>query len=85
MSLTLPDGFGKEATNLSYCFNNCTAMTSLTLPDGFGKEATNLSYCFSGCVALETITGSPNFKTSLILSNCVNLTHDSLMVVINGL
>ena len=31
------------------------------------------------------ITGNPNFKVSLDLSPCTNLTHDSIMVVINGL
>ena len=41
--------------------------------------------CFRGCVSLTTITGNPNFKVSLDLASCTNLTHDSLMVVINGL
>lgn len=31
------------------------------------------------------ITGNPKFKVSLDLSPCESLTHDSLMVVINGL
>lgn len=34
---------------------------------------------------LENITGNPNFKVSLDLSSCTKLTHDSLMVIINGL
>ena len=34
---------------------------------------------------MKTITGNPNFKVSLNLSTCNDLTHDSLMVVINGL
>ena len=34
---------------------------------------------------LTDITGNPNFKVSLNLSYCENLTYDSLMVVINGL
>ena len=31
------------------------------------------------------ITGNPKFKASLDLSPCDRLTHDSIMVVINGL
>ena len=31
------------------------------------------------------ITGNPKFKASLDLSPCGSLTHDSLIVVINGL
>ena len=37
------------------------------------------------CFALTDVTGNPNFKTSFNLSECKNLTHDSLMVFINGL
>lgn len=59
-------------------------MTTLHLPAGFGQNATNLNHCFRNCAALTTITGNPNFKTSLLLG-LPNLTHDSLMVVINGL
>lgn len=40
---------------------------------------------FKDCSALTNITGNPNFKETLDLSPCQNLTHDSLMVVINGL
>ena len=89
-SLTLPDGFGQNATMLSYnrrvgCFYYCKALESLHLPSGFGQKATNLVNCFSNCTALKTITGNPNFKVSLNLSSCTKLTHDSIMVIINGL
>ncbi len=84
-SLTLPAGFGQNATSIGYCFYSCYKLASLTLPDGFGQVATGLYNCFHGCSALTTITGNPNFKSSLSLSPCPNLTHDSLMVVINGL
>ena len=73
------------ATGLAGCFRSCSALTSLTLPAGFGQNATGLSYCFAGCSALTTITGNPNFNCSVSFSDSENLTHDSLMVVINGL
>ena len=88
-SLTLPDGFGQNATTLvrgiAGCFHSCTVLESLHLPSGFGQNATKLANCFLYCSALKTITGNPNFKVSLNLSPCPNLTHDSIMVVINGL
>lgn len=88
-SLTLPDGFGQNATTLvrgiAGCFHSCKALESLHLPSGFGQKATNLANCFMYCSALKTITGNPNFKVSLNLSYSANLTHDSIMVVINGL
>ena len=89
-SLTLPDGFGQNATMLVAraivgCFYNCKKLESLHLPSGFGQKATNLGNCFYNCTSLTTITGNPNFKVSLNLSYSKNLTHDSIMVVINGL
>ena len=90
-SLVLPDGFGQNATRLNSisgtigCFQSCSALQSLHLPSGFGQKATNLTNCFYGCTSLTTITGNPNFKVSLSMSSCSKLTHDSIMVVINGL
>ena len=55
------------------------------LPTGFGQNSTSNGNCFQACSALTNITGNPNFKVSLVLSYCPNLTHDSIMVVINGL
>ena len=84
-SLSLPAGFGQAATNVTRCFFGCVSLVSLVLPTGFGQAATNLGNCFHGCLSLADITGNPNFKASLDLSGCTELTHDSLMVVINGL
>ena len=84
-SLTLPAGFGSSATDIQNCFSNCMTLTSISLPAGFGQNATNTANCFKACISLTDVTGSPNFKTSFTLSDCANLTHDSLMVFINGL
>ena len=84
-SFTLPDGFGQSATNLTNCFSYCQSLTSLTLPDGFGGIATILDNCFIYCKSLTDITGNPNFKISVSLAGSPKLTHDSLMVIINGL
>lgn len=84
-SLTLPDGFGQNAITLYNCFSGDSRLTSLHLPTGFGQNSTNNTNCFNNCSALTDITGNPNFKRSLDLHFCLNLTHDSIMVVINGL
>lgn len=84
-TLHLPDGFGSVATELNGCFSGCGGLTTLHLPDGFGAAANSLGSCFSGCRSLSTITGNPNFKVSVSFSTSTKLTHDSLMVVINGL
>ena len=84
-SVNLPVGFGQKAQTIVSTFNGCTSLTSVTLPDGFGQNATNTTGLFHNCTSLTTITGNPRFKVSLNLSACTQLTHDSLMVVINGL
>ena len=84
-SISLAEGSGQVAKNIDRMFQYCNSLETLTLPDGFGKVATTLANCFTKCTALKTITGNPNFKVSLDLSSCTQLTHDSLMVVINGL
>ena len=88
-SLTLPDGFGQNAQHFVWnfvgCFQNCKKLESLHLPSGFGRNASGLQNCFNECPSLTTITGNPNFKVSLNLSPCSKLTHDSIMVIINGL
>lgn len=84
-SLILPDGFGQAASNISLCFLKCSSLSSLHLPNGFGQAATSTALCFGACSALTDITGNPNFKTSMSFTAATNLTHDSLMVIINGL
>lgn len=110
-SISIPDGFGSDATNLVNLFQHCSSLATIRLPDGCGAKATNMtgmfSYClylrdlhlpagfaqaatgvkdiFIMCLLLTNITGNPNFKVSFSLENSPRLTHDSLMVVINGL
>ena len=84
-SLSLPAGFGQNATNVQWCFAQCVSLVSLALPTGFAQNATNTDNCFGSCGSLTDVIGNPNFKTSFSLSGCNNLTHDSLMVFINGL
>ena len=88
-TLILPDGFGQNAQTLVFnrmsCFHNCPKLTTVHLPTGFGQNSTANGNIFYGCSALTTITGNPNFKSSLGLSTTTQLTHDSIMVVINGL
>ena len=74
-----------DMQNLYNCFRDCTSLTSLTLPAGFGQSATRFVECFRSCTSLTTITGNPNFKVSVSFVDCNRLTHDSLMVIINGL
>lgn len=84
-SLSFPAGFGSAAMNVNSCFARCVSLVSLVLPTGFGQNATNTENCFQACFSLTDITGNPNIKTSFTFSDCTKLTHDSLMVVINGL
>lgn len=85
ITLILPDGFGQSSTTFYNCFANSSAITTVHLPSGFGQNSKNFKLSFRNCTKLTTITGNPNFKVSIDFSPCPNLTHDSIMVVINGL
>lgn len=78
-SLTLPSGFGRNATDLGSCFFYCKALISLTLPSGFGQNATNLGSCFYGCSSLTSLTLPSGFgrnatNTNRCFASCPKLT-----------
>lgn len=85
-----------QVTNVSGMFNYCTSLTTVSELDL--SSATNLTQMFRYCIALTTLGGFKNLgqayltsKSSnyseykLDLSSCTQLTHDSLMNVINKL
>lgn len=84
-TISLPDGCGAKATNMTGMFSYCYYLRDLHLPAGFAQVATVAKDIFVMCGLLTNITGNPNFKVSISLANSPHLTHDSLMVVINGL
>lgn len=69
-SLSLGDGFGKSATDVSYCFSGCKLISSvsfrsddnpnpsdsLVLPADFGRAATSAYGLFSGCTGLDSVS-----------------------------
>lgn len=77
-SITLPSGFGKTATNVSYMFNYCSALTSVSLPSGFGQSAEDMSYLFNYCSALTSVSlpsgfGAVATNMNNMFNNCSKL------------
>ena len=74
-----------NVTSMSHMFTSCTSLVSIPKLDA--TSLTNAQYMFGyDWISLEKFTdfgGLTNLKVNLILSNCSNLTHDSLMNVIN--
>ncbi len=81
-TLSLPDDFGANATEIIECFRYCPVQ-SLNL-NGFGAAATNLDLCFAGCGSLTKITGKPQFKASVSFAYCP-LDNNSIKRVVEGL
>nr|WP_232502025.1 leucine-rich repeat domain-containing protein [Treponema vincentii] len=51
-----------SVTDMSYCFNGCTSLTSVpNIPD----SVTNMSYCFGDCTKLERVPNIPNSITDM--------------------
>ena len=72
-----------NVTNASRMFSCCSELTTvsgLTIP-----KVTDAREMFDGCFNLTTITNFSGLKVSIDFSICTELTHDSIMVVINGL
>lgn len=64
------DGPGSSVQDFSYCFYNCTLLT--TLPNDlfkFNVNTLNFSYCFSGCTTLSAVNDANMFKYCVIASN----------------
>lgn len=84
-SIVFPEGFGKKMLNIYSGFYDCSALETITFPAGFGSTCNVFDNCFHGCTALTTINGGIEARASLDLSPCTQLTHESLMNVINSI
>lgn len=93
---TVPAFNTSNVSRMNYMFNYCTHLT--TVPTLNASSINNISNMFNNCTALTTLGGLTNlgqaYLTSkaanssdykLDLSVSTNITHDSLVNVINGL
>ena len=67
--------------SMFFMFSGCSSLTSVPLFDT--SKVTSTSFMFQNCNSLTTLGGFLNLKASLDISKALNLTHDSLMNVIN--
>ena len=86
-----------KTTDMGNMFRNCTGLTSLDLSNFDANSVTSVSNTFGGCSNLVNLTFMKNIgkaytQTSssyspyrISLTDSTNLTHDSLMSVINNL
>ena len=70
-----------NVTDMPFMFSGCSSLASVPLFDT--SKVTNMFFMFQNCNSLTTLGGFLNLKTNLGISNSPNLTHDSLMNVIN--
>lgn len=88
ISLNVSSFDTSKITSLIYTFQNCENLTSLDLSNWDVSECTTPSACsnaFYGCKALTDFKAPKNISTAMSFSTCTNLTHDSLMSIINNL
>lgn len=75
-------------TKASSMFYGCSNLKTLIFSGFDMSEATSLSsssLMFTKCTALENFEPPKNINRSLNFGDCTNLTHDSLMKIINNL
>lgn len=70
-----------NVTSMRYMFANCPSLT--TVPEMDVSNVADINYIFSYSPSLTDLGGFIGLKLSLDLSDCSNLTHDSLMNIIN--
>ena len=70
-----------NVTSMRYMFANCSSLT--TVPEMDVSNVANIDYIFSSCPSLTDLGGFIGLKLNLDLSYCSNLTHNSIMNVIN--
>ena len=78
---SIPQLDTRSVTTMEDMFYHCTSLTSIPRLDA--TSLTNATNMFYRCDALTTFGGFIGLKTYLNLSLCRNLTHDSLMNIIN--
>ena len=80
---SIPQLDTSNVTNARYMFFYCNNLKSIPLMD-FNKVTSSFNM-LSGCEMLTDLGGFVNIKSDISLSDCVRLTHLSLMNVINNL
>ena len=77
-SLSLPDGFGKNAQIANSCFDNCSNLETLSLPSGFMRSG-YFNDMFASCSSLTSLTfpdgcGQSIDQANRMLRDCSSLT-----------
>lgn len=80
---TFPAFDTSRATNLNNLFRNCTSLVSLPYFDVSNAES--IEGMIEGCTNLETVGGFGGLKQDFKFVMNSNLSHDSLMNIINNL
>ena len=97
--LTFNDFNSQNVKDMGRMFQSCSSLTSLDLSNFNTSNVTNIGYMFRVCSSLTNIIGclqnlgqaydttksADSFNYMLDLSYSSNLTHDSLINIINGL
>lgn len=75
-----------KVTTMSNMFRDCDELTSVDMSNCDISNVTDLgNYIFFYCSALVDFKAPKNISVSTSFSDCTNLTHDSLMSIINNL
>ena len=63
-------------TSMSYCFYNCSSLTTLDTSSWVLSAVTDMSYCFNGCSSLTSLR-------ALNMTNCSNYDNVTLLKLVN--
>ena len=84
-SLNLSNWDTSKVTAMNYMFQYCINLVNLDLSSFDMSNVTITNNMFYSCRALTNLQAPRNISADINFSSCTNLTHDSLMSIINNL
>ena len=84
-SLNLSNWDTSKVTGMNYMFQYCINLVNLDLSSFDMSKVTMTNNMFYSCRALTNLQAPRNISADINFSSCTNLTHDSLMSIINNL
>ena len=84
-SLDLSNWDTSKVTDMRWMFQYCMSLVNLDLSSFDMSNITNTTNMFHYCQALTNLQAPRNISANISFSSCTNLTHESLMSIINNL
>ena len=74
-----------KVASMQYMFENCSKLTQLDLSNWDTSKVASMQSMFENCTSLTDFIAPKNINVNTSFNYCNNLSHDSLMSIVNNL